>query len=163
MRLDVRKVVVSVVLGGVLAGAASASAEARKKPKCVKISGTLESKLSTGACASPVGICTTGEFKGESLLNGPISFVADSLQPAAPTEAPTTLVYSGLLTIRAKHGTLTIRDTGIFDTANGLVAARDLIVGGTGIFTGATGHIFFLGTGTSSFVHEASGEICLQR
>jgi hypothetical protein len=129
----------------------------------MKVNGTLTSSLSTGACASPVGICTTGEFKGDGLLNGRTRFVADSLQPAAPTEAPTTLVYSGLLTIRTRAGTLTTRDTGILDTANGLIGARDVVVSGTGIFEGATGYILFTGTGTSTFVNEASGEICLQR
>lgn len=89
--------------------------------------------------------------------------MADSLQPAAATEAPSTLVYSGLLTIHTKAGTLTTRDTGILDTANGLIGARDVIVGGTGIFAGATGYILFQGTGTSTFANEASGEICLQR
>ncbi|WP_164021438.1 hypothetical protein [Pyxidicoccus trucidator] len=141
----------------------SASARERPRPKCVKISGTLTSTMSTGACASPVGICTTGEFRGDGLLKGRTTFVADSLQPAAATEEPTTLVYSGLLTIRTKDGTLTTRDTGILDTANGLIGARDVVVGGTGIFAGATGYILFQGTGTSTFINEASGEICLKR
>ena len=34
---------------------------------------------------------------------------------------------------------------------------------GTGIFEGATGHLFFTGTGTASFDSVASGEICLAR
>jgi hypothetical protein len=160
---DVRKFAVAVAFGVVVAGGASSSAEPRAKPRCVKVNGTLTSALSTEDCASPVGICTTGEFKGNGLLNGPITFTGDSLGPASPAEAPTTLVYSGVLTIYAKQGTLTLRDTGIFDTANGLVAARDIVLGGTGIFEGATGYIFFNGVGTNSFVHQASGEICLQR
>ncbi len=163
MRRHVSKLAVAVGLGVMVAGGALAAEPARSKQKCVKVNGTLTSALSTGSCSSPVGICTAGEFKGDGLLNGPISFTADSIGPASPADAPTTMVYSGVLTIYAKHGTLTIRDTGIFDTANGLVAARDLVLGGTGIFEGATGYIFFNGRGTTSFVHEASGEICLQR
>lgn len=160
---DVRKFAVAVACGAVVAGGASAWASSRARPKCVKVNGTLASALSTGDCSSPVGICTSGEFTGDGLLNGPITFTGDSIGPASPAEAPTTLVYSGILTIYAKQGTLTLRDTGIFDTGNGLVAARDLVLGGTGIFEGATGYIFFNGRGTTSFVHEASGEICLQR
>lgn len=160
---NVRLFAVPVVVGAVVVAGVSASARERPRPKCVKVSGTLTSTMSAGACASPVGICTTGEFKGDGLLKGRTTFVADSLQPAAATEAPTTLVYSGLLTIRTKDGTLTTRDTGILDTANGLIGARDVVVGGTGIFAGATGHILFQGTGTSTFVNEASGEICLKR
>ena len=159
----VRGFSVSVLVGAAVVVGLSASARERPRPKCMKISGTLTSALSTGACASPVGICTTGEFRGDGLLKGRTRFVADSLQPSASTEAPTTLVYSGLLTIQTKAGTLTTRDTGILDTANGLVAARDVIVSGTGIFAGATGYLLFQGTGTSTFVNEASGEICLPR
>jgi hypothetical protein len=160
---NVRRFAVPVVVGAAVVAGISASAKGHPRPKCMKISGTLTSHMSTGPCASPVGICTTGEFKGDGLLKGSTVFVADSLQPAASTEESTTLVYSGLLTLRTKHGTLTTRDTGILDTANGLVAARDVVVGGTGIFAGATGHILFQGTGTSTFVNEASGEICIQR
>jgi len=157
-----RRFAVPFVVGAVVVGV-SVSATERPKPKCKKISGTLTSRLSTRACASPVGICTTGEFKGDRLLNGRTTFVADSLQQAGATEEPSTLVYSGLLTIQTKHGTLTTRDTGILDTASGLVAARDVVVGGTGIFAGGTGYLLFQGTGTSTFVNEARGELCLQR
>ncbi|MBZ4420579.1 hypothetical protein [Myxococcus sp. RHSTA-1-4] len=158
-----RRFAVPVLVGAVVAGGLSASAMPRPRQKCFKISGTLTSAMSSGACASPVGICTTGEFEGNGLLNGRTTFVADSLMPAAPTEAPTTLVYSGLLTIQTKDGTLTTRDTGILDTENGLIGARDVVVGGTGIFAGATGYLLFQGTGTSTFINEASGEICLAR
>jgi hypothetical protein len=79
-------------------------------------------------------------------------------------EATTTLSYSGLLTITTHHGTLTTRDTGIFDTAGtGLFASRDVVVSGTGIFEGATGHIFYIGTGVTKFDARALGEICLAR
>lgn len=157
-----RRFAVPFVVGAVVVGV-SAYAMERPKPKCTKVSGTLTSRLSAGACASPVGICTTGEFKGDGLLNGHTTFVADSLLQAGETEEPATLVYSGLLTIQTKNGTLTTRDTGILDTASGLVAARDVVVDGTGIFAGVTGYILFQGTGTSTFVNEASGELCLQR
>lgn len=162
MSQRVRRWAVRVLVGAAMVGGLSASAKPSPKPKCFKVSGTLTSALSSGACASPVGICTTGEFKGDGLLKGRTTFVADSLQPAAATEAPTTLVYSGLLTIQTKNGTLTTRDTGILDTANGLIGARDVVVGGTGIFAGATGYLLFQGTGTSTFVNEASGEVCLR-
>ncbi|QSQ18917.1 hypothetical protein JY651_26545 [Pyxidicoccus parkwayensis] len=158
----VRAFAIPVLFGAVVLGL-SASARERPRPKCVKIGGALTSALSSGPCSSPVGLCTTGEFKGDGLLNGRTTFVADSLQQAASTEAPTTLAYSGLLTIHTRAGTLTTRDTGILDTANGLIGARDVVVGGTGIFEGATGYLLFQGTGTSTFVNEASGEICLRR
>ena len=124
----------------------------------------IRASVVTAGCASPVGLCTAGQFHGDSLLSGTTSFVADGLAPAAGlpgVEAPTTLSYSGLITITTCEGTLTTRDTGIFDTAAGLFASRDVVVGGTGRFAGATGHLFFHGTGTSSLDSDADGEICL--
>jgi hypothetical protein len=117
-----------------------------------------------GGCTSPVGLCTAGVFQGDGLLAGTTSFIADGLAPAAgmpAVEAPTTLSYSGLLTITTRKGSLTTRDTGIFDTAAGLFSSRDVILSGTGIFVGATGHLLITGTGTSTFDSEVSGEICL--
>ena len=125
----------------------------------------IQGALAPDGCASPVGLCTAGVFKGDSLLRGTTSLTADGLAVAAGmplVEAATTLSYSGLLTITTRHGKLVVRDTGIFDTAGiGLFASRDVIVAGTGIFEGATGHIFFTGTGVTSFDAHASGEICL--
>jgi hypothetical protein len=139
---------------------------AEAHPRCHRIDpeATLQSNATTDGCTSPVGLCTAGVFKGDHLLRGTTSFVADGIAPAAgmpAVEAGTTLSYSGLLTITTRHGTLTTRDTGIFDTAAGLFASRDVVVGGTGVFAGATGHLFFQGTGTTSFDSVAAGEICL--
>jgi hypothetical protein len=125
--------------------------------------GGIHSKVVADGCASPVGLCTAGVFEGDHVLRGSTSFVADGIAPAAGllVEAPTTLSYSGLLTITTRHGSLTTRDTGIFDTAAGVFASRDVIVGGTGIFEGATGYLTFQGTGTTEFESDAAGEICL--
>jgi hypothetical protein len=136
------------------------------RSRCHRLSGGagLRASVVTAGCTSPVGLCTAGQLHGDSLLSGTTSFVADGLAPAAgmpAVEAPTTLSYSGLITITTCDGTLTTRDTGIFDTAAGLFASRDVVVGGTGRFAGATGHLFFHGTGTSSFDSDADGEICL--
>ena len=93
----------------------------------------LQSTATTDGCTSPVGLCTAGTFRGDHLLRGTTSFVADGLAPAAgmpAVEAGTTLSYSGLLTITTRRGTLTTRDTGIFDTAGtGLFASRDVVDG----------------------------------
>jgi hypothetical protein len=162
---------VLVVVGGLLtlfAGNATLVKEAGADPKCHRLTGKggITSSVVAEGCTSPVGLCTAGAFDGDHLLRGRTSFVADGLAPAAGlpgSEAPTTLSYSGLLTITTREGTLTTRDTGIFDTAAGLFTSRDIVVGGTGIFAGATGHIFFHGTGTTTFDSVASGEICLAR
>jgi hypothetical protein len=165
------KRMVLVAVGGwfaLVAASATLVKDAVADPKCHRLNdkgGILSSVVAEG-CTSPVGLCTAGVFEGDHLLRGSTSFVADGLAPAAGlpgSEAPTTLSYSGLLTITTRQGTLTTRDTGIFDTAAGIFASRDIVVGGTGIFAGATGHVFFHGTGTTTFDSVASGEICLAR
>jgi hypothetical protein len=126
----------------------------------------IQASVTTDGCTSPVGLCTAGVFTGDHLLRGTTALVADGLVPAAGmpfVEAATTLSYSALLTITTRHGSITMRDTGIFDTAAGLFASRDIVVGGTGIFEGATGHVFFTGTGVTTFDAHATGEICLAR
>lgn len=153
-----------VVAVGVALTARSGGARSR----CHRLQGGagLRASVVTASCASPVGLCTAGEFHGDSLLSGTTSFVADGLAQAAgmpSVEAPATLSYSGLLTITTCEGTLTTRDTGVFDTAAGLFASRDVVVGGTGRFAGATGHLFFHGSGTTSLDSDADGEICLAR
>jgi len=136
--------------------------------RCVRLKGKggIRSSQVTTGCTSPVGLCTAGVYQGEWFLEGTTSFVADALAPSAglpgAVEAPTTLSYSGLLTITTPDGTLTTRDTGIFDTANGLFAARDLVVGGTGDFAGATGYIFWTGTGVTEFDARSTGELCFK-
>jgi hypothetical protein len=52
-------------------------------------------------------------------------------------------------------------DTGVFDGAAGLFAERMVVISGTGVFSQATGHLFFAGTGTTSFSADVTGEICL--
>jgi hypothetical protein len=155
----------SLLVSGAVALTAGRSAAAEERQRCHRVHGGIRASVVAQGCTSPVGLCTAGEFHGDGLLNGTTSLTADGIVPAAgmpAVEAPTTLSYSGLLTITTPHGTLTTRDTGIFDTAGiGLFASRDVIVAGTGIFAGATGHIFYTGTGTTSFDADASGEICL--
>jgi hypothetical protein len=148
-----------------LAGIVFLARPTAARSRCHRLNGsaTLRASVVVTGCASPVGLCTAGEVHGDPVLTGTTAFVADGLAPAAgmpAVERPTTLSYSGLLTITTCEGTLTARDTGIFDTAAGLFASRDVVVGGTGRFAGASGHLFFQGTGTSSLDSDADGEIC---
>jgi hypothetical protein len=158
-------VALSALALGIPAGPLAKSATANSRCHQLDDDAGIHGAVVTTGCTSPVGLCTAGTFFGDGLLNGTTSLVADGLVPAAGmplVEAASTLSYSALLTITTRNGTLTTRDTGIFDTAGtGLFASRDIVVGGTGIFAGATGHIFYTGTGVTSFNAHASGEICL--
>jgi hypothetical protein len=140
--------------------------EGAAHPRCIRLNGngSIRASVVTEGCTSPVGLCTAGVFEGPRQLCGTTSFIADGLAPSGgmpAVEPASTLSYSGLLTITTSRGSLTTRDTGIFDTAAGLFASRDIVVGGTGVFAGATGHLLITGTGTSSFESDVSGEICL--
>ncbi len=141
-----------------------AARPARADGHCQKVSGAIAASITTAGCASPVGLCTAGEFTGDGLLNGTTAFVADGLAVAAGMPVvvpPSTLSYSGHLTITTKKGTLTLIDTGIFDTAAGRFSSLDEEAGGTGPFAGATARLFIYGTGTSDFESKVTGEVCL--
>jgi hypothetical protein len=148
----------------VLAGSTT-SAVATNNNRCDRVQGTIEASAVTQGCTSPVQLCTAGNFRGNNLLKGSTKFVADGLAQHAgmPTaEAATTLSYTGTITITARRGTLTVRDTGIFDPPRGLFASRSVVTGGTGVFAGATGWLLIGGTGSSSFEALVGGEICLR-
>jgi len=137
---------------------------ARADGHCQKVSGAIAASITTAGCASPVGLCTAGEFTGDGLLNGTTAFVADGLAVSAGMPVvvpPSTLSYSGHLTITTRKGTLTLIDTGIFDTAAGRFSSLDEQAGGTGLFAGATARLFIYGTGTSDFESTVTGEVCL--
>ena len=60
-----------------------------------------------------VGICTTGTIAGGP-LKGTTSFTALALIPGP---APSTMAYTGTLTIATDQGTLNISDVGVLDWA----------------------------------------------
>jgi hypothetical protein len=163
-----KKPLMITTMGAILLGSSSfAIPSATAHSRCHKLDDDagIQGALAPDGCTSPVGLCTAGVFVGDHLLRGTTALTADGIAPAAGmplVEAASTLSYSGLLTITTRRGTLTTRDTGIFDTAGtGLFASRDVIVAGTGIFEGATGYIFYTGTGVTKFDARASGVICL--
>ena len=133
-------------------------------PRCKMISGGITSFLRND-CPTPTGFCTDGTFFGDGLLNGTTHTTVEAIAAAAGGllgEVPTTLSFTGLITFVTTKGILTVRDTGIFDTAGqGLFSSRSVVVDGTGEFVGATGFLFTHGTGLSELQTEVSGEVCL--
>src|SRR5207237_4686119 len=110
------------------------------------------------------------EIDRQQGLNGTAFFTADSIA-AGPSTAPNALAavsYSGVLQITTDKGTLSTRDTGIFDTStgnapSGFFSSFDVVIGGTGQFQGATGDLFIGGkTIAGQFVTSViTGELCL--
>jgi hypothetical protein len=124
----------------------------------------VHSAVLTGPdCPSPIG-CTSGVFTGDDLLNGTTLANADGVAESAgmpDAEPPSTISFDTIYTITTRHGTISFNDTGIADTVAGLFAERMVVIGGTGRFSHASGHLFFVGTGVTTFEADVTGEICL--
>src|SRR5437016_2810424 len=118
---DVALVGLSLTMGFVTtAGAAWAT-------ECKQVHAQIVSDPIFGCVTSPIGLCTSGTIQGNQGLNGTTYFTGDSAAPG-PSTAPNptaTISYSGSLVITTTHGTLTMRDTGIFDQATGVFSSFD--------------------------------------
>lgn len=145
-----------------LFGALALGSQAWAGDGCRKVNATLKGGF-TGA------LSTAGEITGGGRLNGTTAFTGDGLAPAAgvaPIVPESTASYTGVLVITTRHGTLSLRDVGIFDTdvagGDGEFTSRARVIDGTGRFAGATGILFFHGDTAEDFTFKAdvSGEIC---
>ena len=91
-------------------------------------------------------------------------------QSSAITQIPGppvyTVSYTGILTITTDKGALTTRGVGVFETGPfGIGVQFDRVIGGTGLFAGATGFLYYTFTGDASgaaFTSVVSGEICVR-
>ena len=125
----------------------------------------VHSSIYTGPnCQATAGACTSGVFTGDHLLNGTTFATGDGVAVSAgmpDAEPASTLSFDTIYTITTDDGSVSFNDTGVFDGAAGLFAERMVVISGTGVFSQATGHLFFTGTGTTSFSADVTGEICL--
>lgn len=143
------------------------SAHTVAKEKCRPVSGYFtESALSGPACASPVGVCTEGVYRG--VLRGAFITVASSLTSTADTPTTSVSLFTADSTIHArlygKAGDLFVKNAGAFRTSGaGEVVDLQTIVGGTGALSGATGVLRVTGTFTfaSGGRSEYKGRVCL--
>lgn len=114
-------------------------------PNSRPMHGNLTSQVTSGpGCASPIGLCATGEVTGS--LNGPFEFVAYRLIPA---DRPDVFFMTGVSIIHDTHGDVRCEDSAALNTAPGsdgeLVGLCE-IAGGTGKWQGASGYIQSAGT-----------------
>lgn len=146
-----------------LFGSARVSADAN----CQPVNGHFsEQALSGPACTSPVGFCAEGAYSGA--LRGDFVAIASTLIPTADTPSMSVLLFTGDTTIHAlvgsREGDLLLKNAGALHAA-GIGEAVDLqiIVGGTGGLTGATGALQAIGTFTfaSGGQAEYTGTICV--
>jgi hypothetical protein len=127
---------------------------------CKEIDTLIQTHFAT--CApneSPVDFCTEG-----SIASGPL---AGSTRFAAQTMTVTDngILYTGVLTITTRSGTVTIHDSGVLNPTTGEFFEIDQVVGGTGRFKHVTGLLTSQGTetvvnGIPTFIGTLTGSIC---
>ncbi len=135
-----KKVAYALGAGAMVFAAASDVKGDRDERGCRFFDGRSSAVAAT-PCASPVGLCTHGQLRGDFF--GQYDFVATTLQPANDPSDPTEFVFTGHSVITAPDGTMTSNDSGVIHIAQGATTApfatTILIVSGTGRFASATG------------------------
>jgi hypothetical protein len=106
-------------------------------------------------------LTTDGINKNGGLLNGTIHGTLS--EELAPTLDPNTFSYLQQITLTTHKGTLMLSDVGLIDPGNKAFTEIQRVIGGTGVFEGATGILFINGStdDEGNFVNKTSGEICL--
>jgi hypothetical protein len=156
--------------------AAPAVASRDDGPVCFPIRATISTTFTAEGCTSPVGLCTNGVVRSSfGPFSGTSHFEASGLggEPmgeqsivSPPAEPATTWSYSGVLTLETRVGTVTFRDIGVLDTAQGTFTELNRPVSGTGTFDGVTGNVFIAGyvkDDASGFDGQITGELCVPR
>ncbi len=134
--------------------------------ECKKLKGELISEFTSEDCASPVGLCSRGVYSANHGLNGALErTVVTSIGggPSGALNPDATISYSTDTQLVTPEGTVMGQAVGIFDSLLGRAASFGLIVGGTGRYAGATGHLYYT-TSTRAdgkLVAIMTGELCL--
>lgn len=126
-----------------------------------------ETAVPMPSCASPVGLCTTARLSGP--VKGDAFFTASAIIPAADTPTTGVVFVTGDTTVSNatfgdRRGAVFIKNAAAFRSiGDGDLTDTQVIVGGTGDFTGTSGSLRVVGTfdgltGTGSMVFE--GSIC---
>lgn len=140
---------------------------AQDKPKCKRVKGDIVVGWSTENCTSPFGLCTAGTIKSNGFLNGAQTHYTVTNIGPTPNDPgmADSLVYTGVLEIKTRKGTLTIDDMGVFDKVNGLISSQNRgISSADNALEGATGAFFTYGTATATgFDSRIAGQICIDR
>lgn len=152
-------VAVALTFGLFFHGRSAPAQSALAQSKCKEAKGTWVDVF-TG------GNTTSGTITKGGILNGTTLTVYTS--GAFPTPVPTTVSYTGDLTITTDKGQLKTSTVFLYDFPTGLWTAMGRIntVASTGRFAEATGVLYFNGRTVGSAVpitypSEIAGEICL--
>jgi hypothetical protein len=144
-----------------------AATSTHAQDSCKNVVGHYEEHAVQTGCTSPVGLCIAGEYHG--VLKGAFEGYATTLSPIVETPPTGALTFTSNSVIHAKiggkSGNLMIKNAGVYLPAGGgHIVDLQVIVGGDGDLTGATGAIRASGvfdgsTGTGE--SEYMGSICL--
>lgn len=136
------------MLAGILVVLAGASVGA--EAECRNVNGHYaEHAVDASSCPSPVGLCIEGNFSGR--IRGAFAVTATSLTPTADTPTSGVVHFTGDGVIHARigtrHGDLFFKSAGAFHTVGtGEIVDLQIITGGTGELTGASGALRASGT-----------------
>jgi hypothetical protein len=156
LHTNVRRAALSLA---VLALASTGIAHADSRCHKVHYRVTLAASTEPG-CTSPIGLCATGELRGS--VSGTSEFIGTSFVPTVDTAATSSVLLTGDNVIHLPGGDLYTKDAIVLATVgDGEFAEVDTVVGGTGIYAGATGTI----TATGVFANgvgegRAEGLVC---
>jgi hypothetical protein len=104
---------------------------------------------------SPFGICTEGTT-ASGLLAGTTRFAVQTM-----TGTDTIVMYTGVLTVTTKSGTVRLRDAGVLNPASGQFSEIEQVVAGTGRFKHLTGTLVSQGVQTATgFNGTLAGALC---
>jgi hypothetical protein len=149
-----------VVAGGMPTGSRQAKAEGQ----CHKIN-TTQTVVADFATFTTDGEIKSGFLKGTTKFTGDQSSLSPITSTNSPPVEPLTFSYTGNLEITTPGGTLTTRSVGVFEGIPfGVGTQFDRVIGGTGLFNGANGFLFFIFEADSTggaFVSSVSGEVCV--
>lgn len=136
-------------------------------PQCIAVKGHYDEFPVTGPdCLSPIGLCTVAVLSGE--VKGDARYTATMLTPTPDTPATGVVIITGdtvvsNVKLQNRRGTINIKNAAaVRSTGAGDVVDLQVITGGTGDFTGATGALRVTGSlvgteGSSTF----DGSVCL--
>lgn len=135
--------------------------------RCKAIHADLIEIRSTTGCNPGLGACFLGEVNGNHGLRGTTHFYGDSGAAGPATGLSGFISYSGPFEYRTARGNLQMRETGVTNTSTGLpqsgaVTAYQQVMGGTGVYEGATGFLFVSGRNVNNVIETTvMGELCV--
>lgn len=150
----------------VLASVSTSAEDDRSGPRCKHVQADLIEDRATVGCKAGHADCFLGEVDGNRGFRGTTYFRADAAA-AGPRTSPGFISYSGPFEYVLERGTITARETGVFDPTLGRPSAGALtayqeIVGATGDYVGASGYFFVSGFNRDNhIVTRVFGQVCL--